>query len=88
MGVGMGQFAVTWQELDAYSRRSCSELTAWESDQIMMMSQQYCAYLHISKKPTPPPYQREFDDDDIAAQNAAINKILAAEEKAFKSLEN
>jgi hypothetical protein len=86
MGVGMGAYAVTWQELKAYSEMSCSSLTAWESDQVMMMSQLYCNYLNIGKKPSEPPYQREFTDEDIAAQNASIDKMLAEEEKAFTTL--
>jgi hypothetical protein len=86
MGVGMGAYAVTWQELDAYANRSCPDLTIWEGDQIMMMSQLYCNYLNIGKKPSEPPYQREFTDEDIAAQNASIDKMLAEEEKAFTTL--
>ena len=86
LGVGMGAFAVTNQELIAYSIGTKSNLTGWEFDQIIMMSQLYCNYLQIGKKPCKPPYEREFDDEDIAAQNESINKMLALEEKAFKAL--
>ena len=82
----MGTYPVTWQELESYSRLSCSNLTAWESEQIINMSSQYCSFLNIGKKPSEPPYQREFDSNDIAAQNASIDKMLAEEEKAFTTL--
>ena len=88
MGAGMGAFAVTWQELKSYSEMSQSSITAWEADQIMMMSQLYCNYLNIGKKPSLPPYQREFDEEDIKNQNEAVNNMLAEEEKAFKKLTN
>jgi len=86
MGQGMGAFPVTWQELKAYSDMSGSNLTAWEADQVMMMSQLYCSYLNIGKKPCKPPYEREFDDEDIQNMNESIGKILEAEEKVFKKL--
>lgn len=82
----MGASSITWVELDAYSRLSCSNLTAWEAEQIINMSSQYCSYLIKGKKPCEPPYQREFDADDIKAQNAAFDKMLAAEEKAMQHL--
>ena len=82
----MGTYPVTWQELESYSRLSRSNLTAWESEQIINMSSQYCNYLNIGKKPSEPPYQREFTDVDIADQNASIDKMLAEEEKAFATL--
>jgi len=82
----MGAFAVTSQELLAYSIGTKANLTGWEFEQVIMMSKLYCNYLNIGKKPTPPPYEREFNDEDIAAQNESINKMLAAEEKAFKAL--
>jgi len=88
MGSGMGAFSVTWQELKAYSDMSASNLTAWEADQVIMMSKLYCSYLQIGKKPTPPPYQREFTEEDYQNQNDAINKMLEAEEKAFQKLKN
>jgi len=84
----MGTFAVTWQELKAYSDMSHSSLTAWEADQIIMMSQQYCHYLIKGKKPSKPPYERQFNEEDIKAQNESINKILAEEEKQFSALKN
>lgn len=86
MGTGMGAFALTWQELKAYSEMSKSNLTAWEADQIMMMSQLYCNYLSIGKKPSLPPYEREFNEEDLKNQNEAVNKMLAEEEKAFQAL--
>jgi len=86
MGSGMGAFSVTWQELKSYSDMSASSLTAWEADQVIMMSKLYCSYLQIGKKPTPPPYNREFDDEDIRKQNESIGKMLAAEEAAFEKL--
>ena len=82
----MGIFAVTWQELKAYSEMSGSDLTAWEADQVIMMSQQYCSYLQLAKKPIEPPYQRDFDDEDIRNQNESISKMLAEEEKQFNKL--
>ena len=88
LGVGMGAYAVTWQEIQSYSEMSCSSLTAWESRQIRMMSKLYCNYLIIGKKPCEPPYQREFDEDDIKAQNDSINKILEEEERRFTALKN
>ncbi len=86
IGFGMGAVAVTWQELKAYSELSKSSLTAWEAEQVIMMSQLYCSYLQKGKKPCEPPYQREFDEDDIAAQNESISRLLAKEEQAFNAL--
>jgi hypothetical protein len=86
LGVGMGVYPVTWQELKAYSELSGSNLTAWEAEQIIMMSSRYCNYLQIGKKPTPPPYEREFTAEDIRQQNESISKILEAEEKQFNKL--
>ena|GEM_PF-1728392 len=88
LGVGMGTYPVTWQELESYSRLSHSNLTAWESEQIINMSSQYCAFLHVGKKPSQPPYSREFDSEDVRNMNESIDKILAAEEKAFADLKS
>lgn len=87
LNVGSGPYPLTWQEINAYSDGYCIGLTAWEKGCISTMSRLYCSYLNIGKEPSEPPYQRDFDEDDMIALNKSINKILAKEEQAFGALE-
>ena len=88
MSVGMGLFPVTNSELDAYKRNVAPWMSIWECEQVLVMSQQYCQYINIGKKACKPPYEREYDEEDIRNQNEALDKLLAAEEKAFTALKN
>ncbi len=86
LNVGNGPYAVTWQEIESYSRMQNISLTEWESDQISAMSQLYCSYLNIGKKPCKPPYEREFDESDRRALNKSFDDIFEKENAALAKL--
>lgn len=61
----MGHFYLTWKELEAFTNKSGYTLDGWQSEQIIMMSRDYCNFLHKAKDThCPAPYQEYFDDVD------------------------
>jgi hypothetical protein len=49
LNVGMGSYPVTWSELKSFSDSLASSLDEWESDQLIMMSREYCAWNNKGK---------------------------------------
>lgn len=49
---GMGLAPVSFTELDAYCNRMQTDLTAWESIQVINMSREYCSWLNKGKDKT------------------------------------
>ena len=84
----MGAFSITWQELDAYSRLSQTELTAWESEQVITMSKLYCSYLNVGKKSSRVPYEREYTEEEIQDSKDAMTRVLKSENDRFNKLKD
>ena len=74
---GMAVTAITWQELKAFSELSDSNLTAWESEQIINMSKQYCSWLTIGKDPlcSAPWHDDDYDELQIARERVVKNAM-------------
>lgn len=87
----MGLSAFTFQELDSFSRIMNISLTPWESEQLIMMSREYCSMISIAKEPsTPNPWLPEgYSELDEARERVVRNgmkmrdNIKKAEEKAL-----
>lgn len=65
LNIGMGHIYLTWKELEAFTNKSCYDLNGWESEQIIMMSRNYCNFLQKAKDPNcSSPYSEHSDDFD------------------------
>lgn len=75
--IGMGEGALTWQEIDAWVARTEIELQPWEARIIRRMSQAFANERHEAKKPLRPvPYS-------LTEQTTGVRDRVAAQFKAM-----
>ena len=79
---GMGKTALSWQEVKAYSDLTQTELTPWESRQLIIMSRAYCNmnYEATENRITRQPYDPEVSESEI------YNRGAHASEQADEAL--
>lgn len=76
---GMGASPLSWQEIDAFCKRSLQDLDRWDCEQIRAMSVAYCSAMHEYSEPSaPPPYIPEGLDLAVANSNRVNANLLAA----------
>ena len=78
---GMQLTPVTFTELDAYCHRAKVDLTAWESQNVINMSRDYCSWLHKGAEP-----ECTSPWNDTSPEAIAENDRRIAEQ--MKSLKN
>lgn len=78
---GMGLIPLTWSELDAYVRRSKVDLSAWESDHVIMMSREYCAFIQKAKSETcVQPYWPDMSKKEQREYYKSVSRITEESE--------
>lgn len=83
MNVGMGHFPLTWCEIDSFSNRQQTQLSEWESEQLIMMSREYCNWLFKAKDRN---YPSPWDDEgyDPLIENRKRIEKQCAERRASR----
>lgn len=67
---------ISWTELDSYCRRSRTDLSAWESDKVIMMSREYCSFIEKAKSERCiQPYWPDMSESERKKYNESISKI-------------
>lgn len=84
-----GPTPLSWTEINAYNVASCSNLTAWEKEQIRSMSEQCCAWLQKGKSITQSspfnPFFESIESRDKMRDNVNDQwKAMKAARKAAK----
>lgn len=77
MTAGMGVAPITWQELDAYNRMACSNLSSWEAEQVIEMSREYCRWLGKGSEQSDMPDEVPFvleNDETLAVMRGLIQE--------------
>lgn len=73
---GMGLTPLTWCEIKAYSDLSRTNLSAWESDQVMMMSRTYCSFINKAKSETcVQPYWPDYNEQELVDYHKSISRL-------------
>ena len=78
MSGDMSLSALTFTELDAYCNRMKTDLTAWESSQIITMSREYCSWNSKGKDKTCTSPWSDNSDEAIEENNARITEKMKA----------
>lgn len=79
---GMSIAPLTWSEVKAYSDLSRQDLTAWEAENVMMMSREYCSFSQKAKDwVCVQPYWPEMDEDELEAYRDSISRISGESER-------
>jgi hypothetical protein len=75
---GMGLFNLTWNELSAYCNLSRVNLTAWESQQVINMSREYCSWVNKGKDPNCGSPWVNTNEDAIEENRALVAEKMAS----------
>ena len=79
---GMGMTPISWCEIESFSRQSKTDLTGWESKQLMLMSKTYCSFITTAENPNcPSPCEISLSEDDVKAQQKAISDAFRSKFK-------
>ena len=70
---GMGAFPLTWQEVESFSSSQALRLSQWESEQLIMMSREYCSWVNKSKERH---YQSPWNHKDYDALTANRARVI------------
>lgn len=78
---GMGLLPLDWQELQAWSIMTCTELSYWEAQALIEASGHYLAALNQSEKPDCPPFWQAtpLPPADVALKVKGVFKALIAQ---------
>lgn len=86
LNTGNGAYPLTWAEVSAYSSLIAMPLTQWESNQLIMMSREYCSWgIKAKDKHCVSPWNHP-DYDAIAENRLKVEKQIKAMKEARKSM--
>lgn len=80
---GMGLLPLSWQELQAWSHMTCTELSYWEAQALIEASGQYVSALYQSEKPDCPPFWQAtpLPPADVALKVKSVFRALIDQRK-------
>jgi hypothetical protein len=80
---GMGPAPLTWREVEAFERGSCTDLTPWERARIISLSRVYSGSLsEYRDQKAPAPYKSEATAQALAERDEQIKKDRERREAA------
>lgn len=77
---GMNIISLNWRDIKSFSNQSLYELSGWESEQIIKMSNDYCSmYSKANELLCPAPFDLTITDKDaLERQRDLVNDKLSA----------